>query len=228
MNIGEYILYEDNHLIIVNKPAGLLVQGDDTGDAPLSELTKKYIKEKYHKPGNVFTGVIHRLDRPTSGCIVLARTSKALSRMTRLFADRSIKKTYWAVVSPLLNRKRDTLIHHIEKREDKNKVICSQVSNFRTKEAELSYKTLKTIGTQAIVEIELKTGRKHQIRAQMSAIGSIVVGDLKYGYPYPNDDKSICLHSRSLAFIHPVSQNYMEIKAPLPKIREWEVAYSLE
>jgi 23S rRNA pseudouridine1911/1915/1917 synthase len=228
MKLESRILYEDNHLLIINKPAGVLVQGDSTGDIPISEWAKAYLKKKYNKPGNVFIGVVHRLDRPTSGCLILARTSKALSRMTKIFADRAIKKTYWAIVSPPPYKNKDSLIHYIEKREDVNKVVCSRSPAPKAKEAILDYRKIKIVGSQAVIEIELKTGRKHQIRAQFSSIGSKIVGDLKYGYPYANDDKSICLHCRSVGFTHPVSKKYLEIRAPIPQISEWDIAQSLQ
>ena len=228
MKLESRILYEDNHLLIINKPAGMLVQGDSTGDIPISEWAKAYLKKKYNKPGNVFIGVVHRLDRPTSGCLILARTSKALSRMTKIFAERAIRKTYWAIVSPPPYKNKDSLIHYIEKRENVNKVVCSRAPAPKAKEAVLDYRKIKIVGSQAVIEIELKTGRKHQIRAQFSSTGSKIVGDLKYGYPYANDDKSICLHCRSVGFTHPVSKKYLEIRAPIPQISEWDIAQSLQ
>lgn len=225
MNFDQFVLHEDNHLLVINKPAGLLVQGDKTGDNPISELAKDYLKEKFNKPGNVFIGVPHRLDRPTSGCLVLTRTSKALSRMTKIFADREIVKEYWALVSPPPKNNEANLIHYIEKNESKNKVICYSHPTNKSKHAELSYKVLNRTGTEALLSINLKTGRKHQIRAQLSKTGIKIVGDLKYGYSLPNSDKSICLHCRSLSFTHPVSKEVLKIVSPLPEISEWNLGH---
>ncbi|MEE9373213.1 MAG: RluA family pseudouridine synthase [Saprospiraceae bacterium] len=221
MKLKNCILYEDNHLIILNKPAGILVQGDNTGDVPLSEEVKSYLKKEYHKPGKVFVGVIHRLDRPTSGCIVYARTSKALSRMTQIFAKRELTKTYWALASSSSLSSGGTLINYIEKKEQANKVICHTSPHGKAKRAELDYQELAKFGSTSLYEIQLKTGRKHQIRAQFGLKGAKIVGDLKYGYPLPNNDKSICLHSKSIAFVHPVSLKSIKIEASLPQSDEW-------
>ena len=223
-NLDELLLYEDNHLIAFNKPAGLLVQGDQTRDKPLVELCKEYLKIKYSKPGNVFSGVIHRLDRPTSGCIVLAKTSKALSRMTRMFAERKVDKKYLAISSRSKYANSGTLINFIEKLDSKNKVVCYQRPKKNAKRAELDYEVLEHFGNTSLIKVLLKTGRKHQIRSQLSKIGANIVGDLKYGYEFPNQDKSICLHCSSLEFNHPVTKDSIRLECMPPFIPEWQDA----
>jgi len=221
MNSPVDVLYEDNHIIVCNKPAGMLVQGDSTGDIPLLEHLKTYIKKKYNKPGNVFLGTVHRLDRPTSGCIVFAKTSKALSRLTQMFAKREIEKIYWALTSKTNIPTNGALVHFIEKNASKNIVLCHNSETKTSKRAELEYKIIRKLRSSLFIEVNLKTGRKHQIRAQLSKIKCPIVGDLKYGFDKPNRDKSICLHCRSLSFIHPVSKKSIEVKAKLPEIPEW-------
>jgi len=226
IDLEKQLLYEDNHIIIFNKSAGLLVQGDATQDTPLVDLCKSYLKEKYNKPGNVFCGVVHRLDRPTSGCIILAKTSKGLSRMSKLFKDRSIKKVYWALTSHKKIPPEGTLTHYIEKYSDKNKVKCHTHERDGAKKAILNYQVIADFGDKLLFEIDLKTGRKHQIRAQLKTLQCSIVGDLKYGYAMPNLDKSICLHCRSMIFIHPVSKEQIRVECLPPDIAEWnEVKY---
>jgi len=215
------ILYEDNHIIVCNKPAGMLVQGDRTGDIPLSEHLKIYIKKKYNKPGNVFLGTVHRLDRPTSGCIVFAKTSKALTRLTQMFAKREVEKIYWTLTRKTNIPITGKLVHFIEKNTVKNEVLCHNKETKTSKRAELDYIIIRKLQTSLFIEVNLKTGRKHQIRAQLSKIKCPIVGDLKYGFDKPNRDKSICLHCRSLSFIHPVSKKTIQVTANLPHIPEW-------
>lgn len=218
------VLYEDNHLIIINKKAGEITQGDKTGDTPLPELVKEYLKEKYNKPGNVFCGVAHRLDRPTSGVIVFAKTSKALSRMNELFRKDDVTKTYWAIVSELPKPETATLKHYLWKNEKQNKSYAYP-SNKEKKDAKLAilnYKVLVEGDNYTLLEINLETGRHHQIRCQLAAIGSIIKGDLKYGAKRSNPDGSISLHARSLSFIHPVSKELISVTAPVPNDNLWK------
>ena len=216
------ILYEDNHLIVINKRSGVLVQGDETGDKPLVEICKDYIKEKYAKPGEVFLGVVHRLDRPVSGVVVFARTSKALERMNALFKNRETKKTYWALVKSRPARAEDTLIHWLVKDEKKNKTTAYKKEHPEGSRSELSYKVLEQKAGMFLIEVNPITGRPHQIRVQLSSIGCPIVGDLKYGFDIPNDDASICLHARQLEFIHPVKKEPVSIVAALPKNHLWK------
>ncbi|AOW10522.1 RluA family pseudouridine synthase [Flavobacterium gilvum] len=215
------ILHEDNHLIVVNKRVGDIVQGDKTGDKPLSEVVKEYIKEKYNKPGEVFLGVVHRLDRPTTGIVVFARTSKALVRMNELFSNRDTQKTYWAVVKNRPSKNEDTLVHYIKRNEKNNtsKAHTKEVPD--SKMASLEYKIIKELDNYFGLEILLHTGRHHQIRAQLSAIGSPIKGDLKYGFDRSNPDGGIHLHARKLEFIHPVSKEKIIIVAPTPDEVIW-------
>ena len=215
------ILFEDNHLIIVNKKAGDITQGDKTGDAPLSDIVKDYIKEKYNKPGNVYLGVVHRLDRPTSGVIIFAKTSKALSRLTKMLRDKEINKTYWAVVKNKPKKKKDTLINYLKKNPKNNKsyVVGENVNG--AKKAILHYELIKELDNYSLLEINLETGRHHQIRTQLSNIGSPIKGDLKYGFPRSNKDASIHLHARKIAFTHPVSKEKIEVLAPTPQDVIW-------
>lgn len=219
------VIYEDNHLIAVNKPAGWLVQGDQTGDLPLSDYVKWYIKNRYTKPGAVFLGTIHRLDRPVSGVTVFARTSKALTRMTKLFQNRLVQKTYLALVEKRPAEPVGTLVHYIEK--DKERNIARANSRKRSKQAklaELSYKLLSSIGHLHLLEVKPKTGRPHQIRVQLSSMGSPIRGDIKYGASKPNGDADICLHAQKLSFIHPVKKEPMTIVAPLPSYHQlWTI-----
>ena len=215
------VLYEDNHVIIVNKRAGDIVQGDKTGDIPLSEVVKDYLKEKYNKPGNVYLGVVHRLDRPTTGIVMFAKTSKALPRLNKLFSEKDAKKTYWALVKNAPPKIQDTLIHWLKKNEKNNKSTAHSKEVNDSKKAVLHYKLLKTLNTYYLLEIELETGRHHQIRSQLSSIGSPIKGDLKYGFDRSNPDASIHLHARQLEFIHPVSKEKIDIIAPLPNDPVW-------
>lgn len=210
------ILYEDNHIIAVNKTNHDLVQADITGDAALDERLKEYLKEKYNKPGRVFLGVIHRLDRPVSGVVLFARTSKALSRMNELFRKGDIHKTYWAIVNNKPLKTEDTLLHFMVKNTQQNKSYCHTDEVKDSKRAELKYRLIKSAKGFHLLEIELLTGRHHQIRAQLAEIGLPVKGDLKYGFPQANPDKGISLHARKIAFTHPVSKQAIKIVAPTP------------
>jgi 23S rRNA pseudouridine1911/1915/1917 synthase len=215
------ILHEDNHIIVVNKRVGDIVQGDKTGDKPLSEVVKEYIKEKYNKPGEVFLGVVHRLDRPTTGIVVFARTSKALTRMNELFSNRETQKTYWAIVKNKPSKAEDKLVHFL-KRNEKNNTSKAHLREVpESKMASLDYKIIKSLDNYFALEIQLHTGRHHQIRAQLSAIGSPIKGDLKYGFDRSNPDGGIHLHARKLVFIHPVSKENIEIIAPTPNDSVW-------
>ena len=215
------VLYEDNHLLIVNKPAGMLVQGDHTGDTPLVDHGKFYIKQKYHKPGAVFLGVIHRLDRPVSGAVVLARTSKALTRMNALFKEKSIEKIYWALVEKSPPQEADTLVHWLTKDSKKNKAAAHRREVPDSKRAELSYRLVVQHDKLFLLEVTLKTGRPHQIRVQLASLGCPIRGDLKYGAPKANADANISLHARHLAFVHPVKKVPLRITAPLPEEAGW-------
>lgn len=210
------IIYQDNHLIAVNKRAGDLVQGDHTGDVPLPDNIKAYLKHKFNKPGNVFCGVIHRLDRPTTGVVLFARTSKGLERMNKAFKERQIKKTYWALVEGRLEGE-DSLRHFLKKNNKNNKSTVFKKTEVGAKEARLSYRVIKTGDNYSLLEVELDTGRHHQIRAQFAAIGHAVKGDVKYGARRAERDKSICLHAKTLGFIHPVSGEKIEIEASSPE-----------
>lgn len=215
------VLYEDNHIIIVNKRAGDIVQGDKTGDKPLSEVVKSYIKEKYNKPGNVYLGVVHRLDRPTTGIVVFARTSKALPRLNKLFAEKKAKKSYWAVVKNAPPSDMGTLVHWLRKNPKNNKSYAFDNEVDSSKKAILHYKVLKHLKSFVLLEIDLETGRHHQIRAQLASIGCVIKGDLKYGADRSNKDASIHLHARTLSFTHPVTNALLSITAPLPKDVIW-------
>ncbi|MBD0849649.1 RluA family pseudouridine synthase [Maribacter arenosus] len=215
------LLYEDNHLIVVNKRPGDIVQGDKTGDIPLSEIVKQYIKEKYNKPGNVFLGVAHRLDRPTSGIVVFAKTSKSLTRLNKLFAEKEAKKTYWAVVKNKPPKSHDTLTHWLFRNTKQNKSYANSTEVNNSKKAVLDYRLIKKLDNYFLLEIDLKTGRHHQIRAQLTAIGCPIKGDLKYGFDRSNKDGSIHLHARGLSLIHPVQKESLEIIAPVPDDPVW-------
>jgi 23S rRNA pseudouridine1911/1915/1917 synthase len=215
------VLHEDNHIIVINKRVGDIVQGDKTGDKPLSEVVKEHIKNKYNKPGEVFLGVIHRLDRPTTGIVVFARTSKALARMNELFSNRETQKTYWAIVKNKPQNSEDKLVHYL-KRNEKNNTSKAHVNEVpESKIASLDYKIIASLQNYYAIEINLHTGRHHQIRAQLSAIGSPIKGDLKYGFDRSNPDGGIHLHARKLVFIHPVSKENIEIVAPTPNDVIW-------
>ena len=215
------VLHEDNHIIIVNKRPGDIVQGDKTGDKPLSEVVKSYLKEKYNKPGNVYLGVVHRLDRPTSGIIVFSKTSKALPRLNKLFQDKKAKKTYWAVVKNPPPNEEGELVHYMKRNSKQNKSYAHIKEVPESKKAILDYRLLKKLDNYYLLEIDLHTGRHHQIRSQLSSIGSPIKGDLKYGFDRSNKDASIHLHSRELKFNHPVSKEPIHIIAPLPSDPIW-------
>ncbi|MES2837919.1 MAG: RluA family pseudouridine synthase [Bacteroidota bacterium] len=221
-SVSNRILYEDNHLIIVNKLAGEIVQGDKTGDEPLSETIKKYIKEKYNKPGEVFMGVVHRLDRPTSGLVIFAKTSKALSRMNEIFRDREVKKIYWAICKSTPKKTSDRLINYLVKNEKTNTSRAVEASNKSALKAELEYTLLKKSDNYSLLEVELFTGRHHQIRVQLSTIGCPIKGDLKYGSDRSNSDGSISLHARKIIFTHPVKKEKIELIAPVPNDSLWQ------
>ncbi len=216
------ILYEDNHLIAVNKAAGELVQGDRSGDTPLCETVKAYLKEKYRKPGNVFCGVIHRIDRPVSGVVLFARTSKALARMNEAVKSRDFGKQYLAIVQNRPVPPEATLVHYLRKDEGQNRTYVSENEREGYRRAELDYRLAGTSERYFLLEIALKTGRHHQIRAQLAAIGCPIKGDLKYGAPRSNPDGSICLHARCISFKHPVTGSCIRIEAPLPDDRLWQ------
>jgi len=217
------VLYEDNHIIIVNKRAGDIVQGDKTGDQPLSEVVKEYLKEKYSKPGNVYLGVVHRLDRPTTGIVVFSKTSKALPRLNKLFSDKDAKKTYWAIVKNPPPTSQDTLMHWLKKNPKNNKSYAHVKEVDSSKKAILHYQLLKSLDNYYLLEVELETGRHHQIRVQLASIGCPIKGDLKYGFDRSNKDASIHLHARQLQFVHPVSNENINVIAPLPNDPVWDV-----
>ncbi|MEO5787696.1 MAG: RluA family pseudouridine synthase [Gelidibacter sp.] len=216
------VIYEDNHIIIVNKRAGDIVQGDKTGDEPLSEVVKSYIKDKYDKPGNVYLGVVHRLDRPTTGIVMFSKTSKALPRLNKIFADKEAKKIYWALVKQMPPKTEDTLTHWLKKNPKNNKSTAYIKEVKDSKKAILHYKILKKLDNYYLLEVELETGRHHQIRSQLSSIGCPIKGDLKYGFDRSNPDASISLHARGLTFIHPVSNEQIHLEAPLPDDPLWK------
>ncbi len=219
------VIYEDNHLLAVNKPSGMLVQGDETNDKPLVDFAKDYIKARYGKPGDVFLGVVHRIDRPVSGAVIFARTSKALERMNKIFADREVDKTYWALVKDRPDPLSATLVHYLDKDREKNITKALDAPSRRhpdAKRSELTYDLISSIGNYHLLEVHPKTGRSHQIRAQLSRIGLPIKGDLKYGFPTPNKDGSIHLHCRSMKFIHPVTKETIEIMADPPEGQIWE------
>ncbi|MGK0453006.1 MAG: 23S rRNA pseudouridine1911/1915/1917 synthase [Paraglaciecola sp.] len=215
------VLFEDNHIIIVNKRSGDITQGDKTGDKPLSDVVKEYIKKKYDKAGNVFLGVVHRLDRPTSGVIIFARTSKALERLNKMLRDKIISKTYWAVVKEHPKREKDTLINFLKKNPKNNKSSVYTKEIDGSKKAILHYQVLKKLDNYSLLEVDLETGRHHQIRAQLSAIGFPIKGDLKYGFNRSNKDGSIHLHARKIEFMHPVTKEQISVIAPTPKEVIW-------
>ena len=220
--IEDRILYEDNHVIVINKRPSEIVQGDKTGDATMPDAIKSYLKEKYNKPGNVFCGVVHRLDRPTSGAVIFARTSKALERLNAQFREKETNKTYWAIVENRPSNQEDRLVHFLRKNESQNKSYAVDSKTSGAKEAILSYKLIRSSERYHLLEISLETGRHHQIRAQLSAIGCIIKGDVKYGAKRSNDDGSICLHARKISFTHPTSKEIIEIIAPVPKNTLWK------
>jgi len=219
-------LYEDNHIIIVNKRAGDIVQGDKTGDLPLSEVVKDYLKDKYDKPGNVYLGVVHRLDRPTTGIVMFAKTSKALPRLNKLFSEKEAKKTYWAIVKNAPPKPKETLKHWLKKNPVNNKSNAFNKEVEGGKKAILHYTILQKLDNYYLLEVELETGRHHQIRAQLASIGCPIKGDLKYGSDRSNPDASIHLHARQLSFVHPVSKDKIEVTAPLPDDAIWNACLS--
>jgi 23S rRNA pseudouridine1911/1915/1917 synthase len=212
------VIYEDNHIIAVNKSHHDLVQGDKTGDEPLDAKVKAYIKKKYKKEGNVFLGIPHRLDRPVSGVVMFARTSKALQRLNKMFHDNLVKKTYCALIKDLPPQNSGTLVHFMKKNQKQNKSYCYEKEVKESKKAELSYSIQGRSNSFYLLEINLKTGRHHQIRSQLSHIGCPIKGDLKYGYPRSNNYGGIALHARKIEFIHPVSNSKILIEADLPKV----------
>jgi 23S rRNA pseudouridine1911/1915/1917 synthase len=215
------VVYEDNHLIIVNKSASEIVQGDKTGDKPLSETVKEYLKEKYQKPGNVFVGVTHRLDRPVSGLVVFAKTSKALGRLNEMFRTSEVKKTYWAIVKRCPPQPEGELVHYLVRNEKQNKSYAYDREVPNSKKAILHYRLIGHSQNYYLLEVDLKTGRHHQIRCQLAKMGCPIKGDLKYGSERSNPDGSICLHARRITFVHPVSKVRIEAVAPVPEGNLW-------
>ena len=222
------VLYEDNHLIAVNKRSSELVQGDRTGDDSIDHEVKRYIAKKYNKPGEAFLGIVHRLDRPVSGVLLFARTSKALERLNEMFRTRQVRKIYWAIVKERPPKDEDTISHYLKKNEQKNKSIAHEHEVKGSKKASLTYELTGRSVSYYLLEIELHTGRHHQIRAQLAAIGCPLMGDLKYGFPRSNEDGSISLHARRLEFIHPVSRENIQITAPVPPGNIWKAFESFE
>lgn len=215
------VVYEDNHIIVVNKASSEIVQGDKTGDAPLSETVKQYLKEKYQKPGNVFIGVTHRLDRPVSGLVVFAKTSKALPRLNEMFRLGNVKKTYWAIVKNAPKEPEGELVHFLTRNEKQNKSYAYDKEVPNSKKAILNYRVIGKSDNYYLLEVDLKTGRHHQIRCQLAKMGCPIKGDLKYGFPRSNPDGSICLHARNVRFTHPVSKEELNITAPVPNDSLW-------
>lgn len=216
------ILYEDNHLIVINKRVGDIVQGDKTGDKPMSDVIKEYLKEKYQKPGAVFLGVVHRLDRPTSGIVIFAKTSKALTRLNEIFKNRESQKIYWAVVKGFPELEQNRLIHFLKRNPVNNTSKAYLKAVPESKEAILDYKIIEKLNQYSLLEIHLHTGRHHQIRAQLSAIGHPIKGDLKYGFDRSNPDGGIHLHARKLSFTHPTTKEVIHFVAPTPSEVIWD------
>jgi 23S rRNA pseudouridine1911/1915/1917 synthase len=219
--LGKNILFEDNHIIIINKLPSQIVQGDKTGDKPLVDLVKDYIKIKYKKAGEVFLGVVHRLDRPVSGAVIFARTSKSLTRINALIKNREIRKTYWAIVKNKPPQESDTLVNFLRRDETRNKSFITSENTKNSQQASLTYTLIGRSDNYYLLEIDLQTGRHHQIRTQLAGIGCPIKGDLKYGYPRSNSDGSIHLHARKLNFIHPVTMNPVSIIASTPDDPVW-------
>ena len=215
------VVYEDNHIIVVNKTASEIVQADKTGDTPLSETVKQYLKEKYQKPGNVFLGVTHRLDRPVSGLVVFAKTSKALTRLNDMFKNGEVKKTYWAVVKNQPHEPEGELVNYLVRNEKQNKSYAYDKEVPNSKKAILHYRLIGHSENYYLLEVDLKTGRHHQIRCQLAKMGCPIKGDLKYGFPRSNPDGSICLHARTVQFVHPVSKEMIRLTAPVPEGNLW-------
>jgi 23S rRNA pseudouridine1911/1915/1917 synthase len=226
-SIADLILFEDNHILVVNKLPSQIVQGDKTGDIPLSELLKEYLKQKYSKPGEVFLGVVHRIDRPVSGITVFARTSKALSRLNEMLKTREMRKTYWAVVKNHPPAHEAKLIHFLRRDEARNKAFIVPEGTKNAQKAELSYRLIAKSDTYYLLEIDLQTGRHHQIRAQLAAIGCPIKGDLKYGFGRSNTDGSIHLHARKIEFMHPVKNELLTIIAAPPSDPVWNYFLSV-
>ncbi len=216
------VVYEDNHLIVVNKNCSEIVQGDKTGDTPLSETLKLWLKEKYNKPGNVFVGVTHRLDRPVSGLVVFAKTSKALVRLNDMFRNGEVKKRYWAIVKQMPEQESAELVHYLVRNEKSNKSVAYDREKPNSKRAVLGYEVIARSDRYALLEVDLKSGRHHQIRCQLAKIGSPIKGDLKYGAERSNPDGGISLHARSVEFIHPVSKELISLTAPVPADKLWQ------
>lgn len=221
------VLYEDNHIIVVNKESGEIVQGDKTGDKPLSEIVKEYLKYKYNKPGNVFCGVVHRLDRPTTGVVMFAKSSKALSRLNDMFRNDEVEKKYWAIVKECPNPIQGELVHWLKKNEKNNKSVAYDKEVRGAKKAVLRYKLLGRSDKYYFLEVVLESGRHHQIRSQLSKIGCPIKGDLKYGAARSNMDGGICLHARYISFVHPVSKKVIEVTAPVPNDSLWKMFESM-
>lgn len=216
------VVYEDNHIIVVNKTASEIVQADKTGDTPLSETVKQYLKEKYRKPGNVFLGVTHRLDRPVSGLVIFAKTSKALTRLNEMFRTGGVKKTYWAIVKNPPKEPEGELTHFLVRNEKQNKSYAYDKEVPNSKKAVLDYRLIGRSENYYLLEVDLKTGCHHQIRCQLAKMGCPIKGDLKYGSPRSNPDGSICLHARRVRFVHPVSKEQIMLEAPLPEGNLWK------
>lgn len=221
MRISLEVIHEDNHLLVINKPAGVLVQGDSTGDVCLADICKDYVRRKYNKPGNVFMGVVHRLDRPVSGVIVFAKTSKALTRLNKLFQERQVKKTYWAIVKNRPPETEEVLVHWLIK--DKTRNVTSAYSRKKpgSLESTLTYRVVNSVQRKHLLSVEPQTGRPHQIRVQLAKIGCPIIGDLRYGNAPPNEDASICLHARHLEFEHPVQKEKVSFSARVPDMALW-------
>lgn len=222
------VLYEDNHLILVNKASGILVQGDKTGDKTLGDYVKEYLREKYNKTGGVYLGIPHRLDRPVSGLVILAKTSKALERMNKMFRNRQIKKTYWAIVKKRPSEEKRKLVHWLIKSPEKNIVRAHDQPKDGALKAELVYRTLGRLNNHYCLEVYPITGRPHQIRVQLAKMGCPIRGDIKYGFSKPNEDKSIHLHARRVYFEHPVKKEALVCVAPLPNTQFWEQYLSFD
>ena len=214
------IIYEDNHFIAVSKKSGEIVQGDKTGDKPLSEEVKSYLKTKYKKPGNAFLGTIHRLDRPTSGIVLFAKTSKSLSRMNELFKNKKVQKTYYAVTEDMPNKGKGVITSLLKKNQKQNKSYITKLDD--GKKSELEYELIEKLQNYFLIKVNPKTGRHHQIRVQLSSIGCKIKGDVKYGAKRSNEDKSICLHSHSMSFVHPVKKELINLKCDFPKNDIWK------